>query len=176
MPLKISEKHPDYPALLFGNYMFGGGPSSRLFARVRTKEGLSYGVGSGISGHPVYESGTFTVMAIAAPSNVDKVETTFKEELAKALKEGFTDQEIAAAKKGWMQDREVARSEDRSLAPMLADNEYEGRTLAYQKGLDAKIAALTSQQIVEAMRRHIDPEKLSYVKAGDFKKAAAASQ
>ncbi len=32
MPLKLSEKHPDYPALLFGNYMFGGG---RELAAVR---------------------------------------------------------------------------------------------------------------------------------------------
>jgi zinc protease len=77
MPLKLSEKHPDYPALTFGNYMFGGGASSRLFARIRTKEGLSYSVGSGVSGHPVYESGTFGLGAFAAPANVDKVAATF---------------------------------------------------------------------------------------------------
>jgi zinc protease len=155
--------------------MFGGGASSRLFARIRTKEGLSYGVMSGVSGHPIYESGSFTVGAIAAPSNVDKVEAVFKEELAKALKDGFGDDEIAAAKKGWLQDRSIARSDDRSLVSILADNEYESRTMAYQKELDEKISALTSQQIVEAMRRHLDPAKLSYVKAGDFKKAKAAT-
>ena len=48
MPLKLSEKHPDYPALVFGNYIFGGGASSRLFARIRTKEGLSYFVASNV--------------------------------------------------------------------------------------------------------------------------------
>ena len=175
MPLKLSEKHPDYPALLFGNYMFGGGASSRLFARIRTKEGLSYGVMSGVSGHPIYESGSFTVGAIAAPSNVDKVEAVFKEELAKALKDGFGAEEIAAAKKGWLQDKAIARSDDRSLVSILADNEYESRTMAYQKELDEKISALTSEQIVDAMRRHIDPAKLSYVKAGDFKKAKTAT-
>ena len=123
---------------------------------------------SGVSGHPVYENGSFFIGAIAAPTNVDKVEATFKEELAKALKEGFSEEEIAAAKKGWAQDRAISRSEDRSLASTLADNEYEGRTMAFQKELDEKISALTGQQIVEAMRRHIDPAKLSYVKAGDF--------
>ena len=121
-----------------------------------------------MSGHPVYENGSFAVAAIAAPANVDKVEATFKEEIAKVLKDGFPDEEIAAAKKGWAQDRAISRSEDRSLASTLADNEYEGRTMAFQKELDEKISALTGQQIVEAMRRHIDPAKLSYVKAGDF--------
>ena len=41
------------------------------------------------------------LLAIAAPPNVDKVEATFKEELAKMLKDGFPEEEIAEAKKGW---------------------------------------------------------------------------
>ncbi|HYP08459.1 MAG TPA: pitrilysin family protein [Bryobacteraceae bacterium] len=175
MPLKLSEKDPDYPALTFANYLFGGGMSSRLFARVRTKEGLSYGVGSGISAHPVYDDGTFTVTAIAAPQNVAKVEAVFKEEIAKLLKDGFTDQEIAEGKRGWLQGRAVDRSQDQSLAGILATNEFEGRTLAYQAEIEKKVAALTAQQIVEALRRNIDPAKISYVKAGDFKKVAAAA-
>jgi zinc protease len=175
VPLKLNETHPDYPALVFANYMFGGGSSSRLFSRIRTKEGLSYGVGSGVSGHPVNESGSFVAMAISAPQNVAKVEATFKEEVTKMLKEGFTDQEIAEAKKGWLQERNLMRSDDRSLASMLADNEFEGRTMAFQADIEKKVGALTPQQILEAMRRHIDPSKLSYVKAGDFKKAAGAA-
>ena len=143
MPLKLSEKHPDYPALLFGNYMFGGGASSRLFARIRTKEGLSYGV-VGRFRTPVYESGSFTVGAIAAPSNVDKVEAVFKEEMAKALKDGFGAEEIAAAKKGWLQDKRHSPFGDRSLASMLADNEYEGRTMAYPKGAGREDFGVTS--------------------------------
>jgi zinc protease len=175
MPIKLSEKHPDYAAITFANYMFGGGSSSRLFARIRTKEGLSYGVMSQASGHPVYESGSFVAMAIAAPQNIAKVEATFKEELAKALKEGFTEQEIAEAKKGWLQERMLVRAEDRSLASILSDNEFEGRTMAFQAEQEKKVMALTNTQIIEALRRHINPEQLSYVKAGDFKKVAAAT-
>ena len=173
MPWKLSETHPDYPAITFANYMFGGGSSSRLWARIRTKEGLSYGVFSIATGHPVYESGYFIVAAIAAPQNIAKVESVFKEELAKVLKDGFTDQEIAEAKKGWLQQQTLRRSEDRTLASMLSENEFEGRTMAFQADLEKKVQSLTNAQIVEALKRHIDPAKLSYVKAGDFKKAAA---
>jgi predicted Zn-dependent peptidase len=35
--------------------------------------------------------------------------------------------------------------------------------------LDAKIEALTVEQINAAFRRNIDPDALSIVKAGDFK-------
>jgi zinc protease len=175
MPVKLNEKHPDFPALMFANYIFGGGSSSRLFARIRTKEGLSYGVSSGLSAHPVYDNGSFMAMAIAAPQNVAKVEATFKEEMERLLKEGFTAQEIADAKKGWLQLRSSSRAEDRALVNMLAENEFEGRTMAYHADMEKKVEALTNQQITEAMRRNLDPSKLSYVKAGDFKKAAGAA-
>jgi zinc protease len=37
--------------------------------------------------------------------------------------------------------------------------------------LEAKVAALTAEQISAAFRKHVDPDSLIYVKAGDFKKA-----
>ncbi len=69
----------------------------------------------------------------------------------------------------------VSRSDDRSLLSISPTMSTNRRTMAYQKDLDVKISALTSEQIVDAMRRHIDPAKLSYVKAGDFKKAKTAT-
>ena len=48
--LKIRDDDPDYPALVIGNYMLGGGFfNSRLATRLRQKDGLSYGVGSGLN-------------------------------------------------------------------------------------------------------------------------------
>ena len=38
-----------------------------------------------------------------------------------------------------------------------------------------ELAALTPEQIVAGMRRHINPEKIIIVRAGDFAKAAASS-
>ena len=43
------------------------------------------------------------------------------------------------------------------------------RTFAWDVDFEAKIAALTPAQINAALRRHIDPAKLSLVTAGDFK-------
>ena len=85
--LKIRDDNPDYPALLLGNYMLGGGfLNSRLAARIRQKEGLSYGVGSGINISAFDEFGRFTANAIYAPQNVEKLEVAFKEEIARMLK------------------------------------------------------------------------------------------
>jgi len=171
MPVKLTDEDPDYPALLLGNYILGGGMNSRLFQRVRGKEGLSYGVGSFFSAPPKQDGGMFMGMAIFAPQNVNKVEMALREEIARALKDGFSDAEIAEAKKGWLQSQIVSRAQENELANLLAIDAYEGRTPAFQGEIEKKVSSLTPQQVVESMRRHMDAAQLSIVKAGDFEKA-----
>ena len=169
--LKIRDDNPDYPALLLGNYMLGGGfLNSRLAARIRQKEGLSYGVGSGINISAFDEFGRFTANAIYAPQNVEKLEAAFKEEIARMLKDGFTAEEVEAAKSGYLQSRQVSRAQDNELAGRLNNYLFIGRTLQFDAELDAKLQALTPEQIIAAMRRHIDPAKITIIKAGDFAK------
>jgi zinc protease len=173
--LKMRDDDPDYPAVVLGNYILGGGSGleSRLGTRIRQKEGLSYYVGSQFSASPLDDSGSFIGIAIYAPENVAKLEKAFREEVERALKDGFTQKEVDEAKGGWLQLRQVSRAQDASLARTLASELFLNRTLAWDAQLEEKIKALTPQQIVEAMRRHIDPSKISIFKAGDFAKSAA---
>jgi len=172
--LKISDKDLDYPALAMGNYMLGGGfLNSRLATRIRVKDGLSYGVGSSLSAKSYEEDGEFQTFAIAAPQNVSKVEAAFKEEMQRALADGFTQKELDDDRTGWLQGQQVNRSEDNSLVRMLTSRDYDGRTMAWDEELEKKISALTADDIGKAVRRAIDLAQISIVKAGDFKTAAA---
>jgi zinc protease len=56
---------------------------------------------------------------------------------------------------------------------LLALREQAGRTMKWDEQLEAKIQALTPDQINAAFRRHMDPAGLSIVKAGDFKTVGA---
>lgn len=169
--LNLRDDDPDYPALVLGNYMLGGGfLNSRLAVRIRQKEGLSYGVASQMQVGAIDRSGIFYALAIYAPQNAEKLEAAFREEIARALKDGFTAEELKAAKAGWLQSRQVSRAQDNELAGRLANYLYLGRTLAWDAELEKKVEALTSEQITAAMRKHIDPAKISIIKAGDFAK------
>ncbi len=173
--LNLRDDDPDYPALVLGNYMLGGGfLNSRLAVRIRQKEGISYGVGSNLTASALDKSGLFFTFAIYAPQNVNKLEAAFKEELAKALKDGFTADEVKAAKRGWLQSQQVARAQDPSLARKLSEYLFLNRKLDWDAALEKKVADLTPEQIAAALRKHIDPARISIVKAGDFKKAAPA--
>jgi len=170
--LNVRDDDPDYAALALGNYMIGGGfLNSRLAVRIRQKEGLSYGVGSQLQADSLDKSGIFVAFAIYAPQNVVKLEAAFKEEMARVLKDGFTAEEVEAAKKGYLQSRQVSRAQDAELARRLTQYRYLNRTLAWDADLEKKVAALTPEQITAAMRRFIDPSKMTIIKAGDFAKA-----
>jgi zinc protease len=171
--LALGDEDPDYPALVLGNYMLGGGfLNSRLATRIRQKDGLSYGVGSQFSASPLDKSGAFTTFAIYAPQNQARLEAAFKEEIARVLTGGFEAKEIAEAKSGWLQSRQVTRAQDPSLARTLAGYLYLKRTLAWDSALEQKVAALSADQILAAMRKHLDPSKMTIIKAGDFATAA----
>jgi zinc protease len=176
MFIKLSDEDPDYPALLLANYMVGGSAGARLFKRIRVTEGLSYGVQSMLQAATRDDGSTFAGMAISAPQNAPKVEASFKDELARTLKDGFAADEVAAAKKAWLDEQAVARSQDQMLAATLSRREFYGRTMKFDEAEEAKVAALTPQQVSEAFRRHIDPSTLSFVKAGDFKKAGVLQE
>jgi zinc protease len=171
--LDMRDDHPDYAALAFGNYMLGGGfLNSRLMNRIRIKDGLSYGVGSQLAVDSVDRFGTFLAYALYAPQNLAKLEQAFKEEFERALKDGFTAEEIEQAKSGFSQSRTVARAQDNALMTTLGHYLYLGRTLAWDAELEKKVMALDNEQIRTALNRHIDPAKFVIMKAGDFKGAA----
>jgi zinc protease len=173
LTMPVRDTDPDYPALVLGNYMLGGGAlSSRLMKRIRGKEGLSYAVGSFVNASALDPFATFTTYAMYNPQNAEKLEKAFREELEKLRNEGVTAEELKEAKSGYLQDEMVSRAQDPSLADDLSYNLFLNRTMAYDADLDKKLEALTPEQINAVIKKYIDPAKLIMVKAGDFAKAA----
>jgi zinc protease len=173
MPLKMNDDDADAAALSIAGMVFGGTPNSRLFQRIRVKDGLSYGASANFSMPVKDDAGRMTGYAIAAPQNTPKVEADFNEELARALKEGFTADEVEKAKKTWLDQHIQDRTEEGRVAFILRDRERWGRTLQWDAKRESAVAALTPQQVNDAFKRYVDPTSVSIIKGGDFKKAGA---
>lgn len=169
--IDMRDDAPDYPALTLGNFMTGGGfLNSRLATRIRQKEGLSYGVRSWFQASAFERDALFGSYAIYAPHNARRLVEAYTEELARIVEDGFAAEEIAEAKRGWLQSRRVSRSNDRELARTLATRELEERSLAWDEALESRVESLDGKDILRAMKRAIDPAKISIVQAGDFAK------
>ncbi|MEL6141295.1 MAG: pitrilysin family protein [Bacteroidota bacterium] len=169
--LPIGQDHEDFAALTLANYMLGGGfLNSRLATRIRQEEGLSYSVGSQFQASPLDENGTFFAYAIYAPENREALEKAFREEIEKARNEGFTQEEIDAARGGWVQSRSVTRAQDGSMSGTLSSNAYLDRTMQWSKELEERVMNLTTEDVNKAMAKYIDVDKMIRAKAGDFAK------
>lgn len=162
--------YPEYPALYLANYMLGGGAglSSRMSSRIRGKEGLTYGVSTSLSSNSLDRVTTFGATATAAPQNMERLVAIFREELERAVKDGFTDEELANAKSGLLQQRVQTRAQDDAIAASWVDKLYRGKTFAESAEYDAKLQAVTREDILAALRKHIDVAKMSFAKAGSF--------
>jgi zinc protease len=173
--LPLRDDQPDYPALALGNYLLGGSSDARLSRRIREQEGLSYSVRSWLSAGSIDAVGEFGISAIYAPQNRARIETEILEVLSQVLRQGFSDAEVSAARKSYLALRKLNRTQDGALARRLANNLYLGRRFAWDADFDARIAVLTPAQIQNALKRYLDPRKLSLVKAGDFTRIAEGS-
>jgi zinc protease len=170
LALPLNDQDADHVALLVGNFILGGNPASRLWARVREKEGLSYDVRSFIGWNPVDRNSTWTATAIFAPESQPRVEAAMKEEIARLLREGIGAQELAQAQQALLNQRRLSRAQDPVVASGWQFNLEHARTFAQARRLDDQIAAVTVEQVNAALRRHLDPSRIVWAWAGDFKK------
>jgi zinc protease len=166
--IALSDADADYPALTMANYLLGSGGSSRLWKRIRETEGLSYDVRSQIAWNSFEANSNWQSSAIFAPQNRAKVEAAFREEVSRALNEGFTAQELGEGQSGLLNFRRLSRAQDDTLAAQLANNLYLGRTFDVAARVDAALAALTVEQVNAALRKYLKPEDFALVFAGDF--------
>jgi zinc protease len=173
--LRLNEDDPAYPALAIGDYIYGGSAfDSRLMVRIRQQDGLSYGVGSGLSVSSEDQAGQLFVYAISAPENTAKVVAAFHEVTAKAVADGFTPEEVTKGKAGYLQQRQLGRADDGSLAGQLVEQLFLGRTMEWDAKFEQAVEALTPAQVGAGFRSFVDPAKMTVITAGDFAKGKDA--
>jgi zinc protease len=167
----LSDSDADYPALRIGNLILGGSTlASRIGDRIRQKEGLSYGATSSFAASSRDPVATLTVTVSTNPTNIDKVSICVMEELQRFLKDGPTDKEVADAKHAFVESQKVGRTGDAAIAGQIVSNLNTGRTFAFAADQEKAILALTPAKITEAFRKHVDPQRLVIIRAGDFQK------
>src|SRR5581483_10048843 len=66
LPFELRDDDPEFPALELGDFIFGGGARSRLWDRLREKDGLSYGAFSFVTADAFERNGLFFAGAICA--------------------------------------------------------------------------------------------------------------
>ncbi|MEO8676004.1 MAG: pitrilysin family protein [Casimicrobiaceae bacterium] len=170
LALPLNDLSADYPAMSVASLILGDTGNSRLWQRVREKEGLSYGVGAYLQPGHVELNSSLGLNAAYAPENRERLARALAEELQRIVKDGVTETEVAEAKAGLLKRRQLSRTQDPSLAASLVQQEYLGRTFETAAKIDAAIAALSVADVNTALRKYVKPEAFAFVYAGTFRK------
>lgn len=167
MPLQLQDTHPAWPALMLGNYLLGGSEDSRLWQRVRARDGLSYGVGSGLQASAWEPSGSWTLFASMAPENSDALQKAIGETIDDTLRTGFTQEEVDQGVRSLVNFLQLGRSNDAWLASRWLDYLDTGRSFAWQQHIQDQLLGLTASQVNQAMREFLNPAGLSIAIAAE---------
>lgn len=172
LSLKMKQDNPDYAAFTMANEILGSGGflTARIPTRLREKEGISYGAGSFIDIPLNNDVASWGYYAILNPTKRDAVENALKEEVAKALKDGFTQEELDANKKSFSNQRTTMLGMDNTLVNLVNTKLQYGVSLDNFDTENAKIQALKLDEVNAALRKYISLDKLTSVYAGDFNK------
>jgi predicted Zn-dependent peptidase len=156
------------------NAALGGGMSSRLFQEVREKRGLAYSVYSFSSQHA--DSGMWGVYAGCLPAKADEVLSICRDEIAKVISGGLTDDELDRGK-GQLRGSIVLGLEDpSSRMSRLGKAELVYPRLEPVEEILASIDAVTHDDVREAAATVLDqPKALAVVGPFDDADAFAAS-
>ena len=125
--------------------------------RLRQKEGLSYGAGSFLNCQQRRGIRLVRRLRDLRAAKPRQTAGRLPRGAGRALKDGFTEQEIAEAKTGILQSSQLRRAQDGSLAGTLAAYQRLGRDMKFVADFEAKLKALTPEQVLTAMRKNIDP-------------------
>ena len=161
----IPREDPDFFAAFLLNEALGGGRfTARLMSEVREKRGLTYGIGSYLVGMDQAEMylGQFS----ASNDKVAEAIKVVRDEWARIRAEGLTEQELADTKTYLTGSYPLRFDGNSNIASILVGMQMEGLPIDYAVTRNAKIEAVTMDDIRRVAQRLYQPDALHFVVVG----------
>jgi zinc protease len=162
--MKYSE--PDALALRVGTAALGSGFTGRLMANVRDKEGLTYGIGAGLA-DDAFADGAWQITANFAPDLLEKGMASTKRELDAWHSQGVTAAELERVKSNLIGTFKVGLATTDGLSNALLNAIHRGYDVTWLDEYPKRIAGLSLQEVNGAIKKHLRPDKMTLIKAGD---------
>ncbi len=161
----IARDDPDwYAAVVMNHVLGGGGQQSRLFAEVRDKRGLAYGVSTALR---TYRKAALIVVSTAsANERVADAIRVIRAEFVRLRTEGITEQELADAKTYLDGALAVSLDSSGSVAGLLQSLQIDGLSADHLTRRTALIGAVKLDDVRRVARRLLRDEAMTTVVVG----------
>ena len=155
----VTEDSDDYRNLMMGIYILGGNFSARLMQSVRDEEGLTYGLGSTITGCGYGTNGHWYTWGTFSPNLVEKGIRSTLSVIDKWFAKGVTERELDAKKTTLNGSFQVSLDTTSGLIDKILTNAEKGRNISYLDNYTNKINVLNKDEINRAIKTYLDPKK-----------------
>ncbi|MTJ53722.1 insulinase family protein [Anabaena sp. UHCC 0253] len=153
-----------YAAMILNQILGGDTLSSRLGAEVRDRQGLTYGIYSNfITGKNV---GTFLIEMQTSPEDARKAIYSTRNLLKQVHQQGVTTQEVETAKRNLISNYNISLANPEQLSQRIVMNEVYGLNQVELRSFISKIEQVNLNQVNQAARELLHPDKLVVVTAG----------
>lgn len=173
---QLKRTDPDYYAATVMNEVLGGGGGldSKLGLRIREHMGLVYSVWSSFDAG--MGDGPWVAGFGANPANVDKALAAMDDVLRSYIKTGPTKKEFKDAVDYLIGVFPIRLETNDGVAGILAAEEFYGLGMDYIQKHTAIYEAVTMDQVREATKKYLHPDKQAVVIVGDYKGSAQTKQ
>ncbi|HUO61129.1 MAG TPA: pitrilysin family protein [Candidatus Acidoferrales bacterium] len=172
--LGIRRDNPDYFAAQVMNEVFGGGFSSRLFSNLRTKRGLAYEVGGGLTAAFDHPGLFYLTIATKSQTTVEAL-NGLKEELDDLQKRAPTDEEMKRAKDSILNSFIFNFDTPGKVLRERISYEFYGYPADFLERYRAGVEKVTPADVLRVAQKYIHKEQLSTLIVGnlsEFEKSA----
>jgi zinc protease len=164
--LGTDRHNPDVPSIAVMNDILGGGFASRLFQTVRTKLGLAYAVGGGMSfayDHPA----TFNVEVLTKSASTVEATKAALEQIAGLNTQPFTDEELKRSKDDILNTFLFRYDTPEKVLAERMRLEFYGYPADYLETYEAALKKVTVADLTAAAKRYIHPDQLAILVVGN---------
>ena len=161
----ITRDDPDFFAAYILNEVLGGsGFGSRLMTEVREKRGLTYGISTYIA--PMDQAEVHMGQFASANEKVAEAIAIIRTEWSKIAEDGITAEEMAATKTFLTGSYPLRFDGNGPIANILVGMQMEGLPIDYAATRNAKIEAVTQDDLSRVAKRLVLPGQLHFVVVG----------
>jgi zinc protease len=163
----VKRPDPDYYRLIVASYIFGdGGFTSRLMEKVRSNEGLAYGIDSDV-GSDYYRKSTVNVSLQTKVETAAYAVKLVLSEMKRMAKDGITDEELQRAKDGLIKSLPATFDTPEATAHIFAQGEIWHRSPDHFTEYIKTISNMTKAEVETAFRKYFDPDSMRIVVVGN---------
>lgn len=161
----IDYQNPNYFPLIVGNYILGGGVLvSRLAIEVREKRGFTYGIDSQFV--PMPGRGPFLISLSTQNQQTKNSLDIIQKVLQSFINDGPSPEEMKAAKQYLTGSFPLSLAGNRNIANILLRMAFYHLPDDFLDNYTAHIRSVTPEQIKEAFKKQINPDKLLLITVG----------